>query len=72
VKGEPFFMKRNLRSQNFNNLSLGERDSNMSNFLAYCDGKNDLVDICEIINVDFEEAYAHYVNLLNEGLIRTM
>lgn len=72
VKGEPFFMKRNLRSQNFNNLSLGESDSNMSNFLAYCDGKNDLVDICEIINVDFEEAHEHYVRLLNERLIRTL
>jgi aminopeptidase-like protein len=37
--------------------------------MAYCDGKNDLVDICKIIKIGFEEAYEYFTILKREGLI---
>jgi aminopeptidase-like protein len=70
VKGEPFYKKRKMRLQDFNNRELNVRDSNLSNFMAYCDGKNDLVDICKIIKIGFEEAYEYFTILKQEGLVQ--
>lgn len=70
IKGEPFYKKRKMRLQDFNNRELNVRDSNLSNFISYCDGKNDLVDICKIIKIGFEEAYEYFTILKREGLIK--
>ena len=39
------------------------------NFLAYADGSNDLIDICNIIDVPMEEIYKLVKLLLSAGVI---
>jgi aminopeptidase-like protein len=70
IKGEPFYSRRRLREQTFNNRALSLNDANISNFLAYCDGNNDLIDICNIIQIGFEEACAIFDLLRREKIVK--
>ena len=41
----------------------------MTNFIAYADGKNDLLDICNIINEPIEKISSIVAKLMQNGLI---
>lgn len=44
---------------------------NMMNFVAYCNGKNDLVDICEIIGIYYRDALEYIEDFEKNKLIHT-
>ena len=41
----------------------------MINFITYCDGTNDLIDISNIINVSTDELIGYAEKLLNADLL---
>lgn len=66
---EPQLGKRGL----YPNISLkGSANSvrNMMNFLAYCDGERDLIDISNKINVDVEELMNYLIKFLENDLVK--
>ncbi len=66
--GEPQLGKRGL----YPNISKkGNYDEIIArmNFLAYCDGKNTIFDICQIINLPLKYALAEAEILLKNGLL---
>ena len=67
---EPFFKKRNLRELGFQNTSLKAKDSKLTNFLAFCDGEHDLIDISRKVKIDFYECHELMKILLSEELIQ--
>ena len=54
VLGEPQLSKRNLYPS-ISDKKTWFKVKNLINVIAFCDGKNDLIDICEILNIDYEE-----------------
>ena len=59
IKGEPFLSKRNLYP-NVNDLEGSKIDilsRNIINMLTWCDGKNDLIDIAEKLNLPVWNLY---------------
>ncbi|MFC3886645.1 DUF4910 domain-containing protein [Bacillus songklensis] len=69
--GEPQLGKRGLYPT-LSTKESGRIVRNMMNFLAYADGKNDLVDISNTINVPVKELYSIIDNLYKNGLIVTV
>lgn len=68
VIGEPQLGKRGM----YPNISTKKSISivrNLKNVIAYCDGKNDLIDIANIINVPIWEIYPIINQLLKNNLI---
>jgi aminopeptidase-like protein len=66
--GEPQLGKRGLYPT-LSTKESGRMVRDMMNFLAYADGKNDLVDISNIINVPVKELYPIIDKLYKNGLI---
>jgi aminopeptidase-like protein len=50
-------------------LSTKSLVRDMTNFLTYCDGTNDVIDISQIINVNFEDCIVIAEKLLEEQII---
>lgn len=68
VIGEPQLGKRGM----YPNISTKKSISivrNLKNFIIYCDGKNDLIDIANKIDVPVWELYPIVDKLLNNGII---
>jgi aminopeptidase-like protein len=66
---EPFLSKRGLRPPLLNGTTLEDSAKLMSNILAYADGKNDLVDIANILNCSILKIAPVISILEREGLI---
>ena len=45
----------------------GYRD--IKNFISYCDGENTIMEIADLCNLNFIEAYTHYNKLVEANLI---
>ena len=68
VLGEPQLGKRGLYptvSDKYTWIKV----KNLCNVISMCDGKNDLIDICEFLNITFEECQEIINNLRKGGLI---
>ena len=75
VFGEPFLNKYNLRGSlgghidsKFEKNIYNINTKTLLDILSYMNGRNDLVEICKLINVSFEEA-VKIVNILLENTI---
>jgi len=65
---EPQLGKRGL----YPNLSIKKSTlnvRNMANFISYCDGKNSILEISNLCEIDFEEAYGYYNKMKENGLV---
>ena len=69
VIGEPQLGKRGLYPL-ISTRRSGMIVRNMMNFLAYCDGTNDLVDICNLIGIPYWDALLFFDQLLENGLVK--
>ena len=70
VKCEPFLTKYNL----YPTTSIKQnnhKSTNIINFLAYSDGKNDLIDISKKINISFNKTKSIFNLLAKKELIKT-
>jgi aminopeptidase-like protein len=67
--GEPQLGKRGLYPT-ISTKNSGNEVRNMMNFIAYCDGKHDLFDIQEKIEISIEELFLITEKLENSGLIK--
>ena len=69
---EPKMSKRNLHPKEWHMRHLGNREdlkkrnTDMMNVMVYSDGKNDVIDISEKININFEECF-EYISILSEN-----
>ena len=68
VLGEPQLGKRGLYP------TISDKDTwikvkNLCNVISMCDGQNDLIDICEFLNISFKECHEIIDNLKEGGLI---
>ncbi len=71
VLGEPQLGRRGLYPTiSTKNSSAIVRD--MMNFIAYSDGTNDLVDICNIIGIPFWETEEFLKKLIDDGIIEVL
>ena len=68
--------KRNLHPKEWHMRHLGNREdlkkknTDMMNVMVYSDGKNDIIDISEKININFEDCL-EYVDIIREsGIIK--
>ena len=52
---EPFLTKYNLYPTNSFKKNNKQTNKLLRNFIAYCDGKTNIFDICKKINVSLEE-----------------
>ena len=68
---EPFYSKRLIREQSRENRKLTTYNKKISDFLAYSDGTNDLIDISRIIGTTFDETHKICCELLQAGLVTT-
>ena len=75
---EPKMSKRNLHPKEWHMRHLGDREdlkkrnTDMMNVMVYSDGKNDIIDISEKININFEECF-EYISILSEnGLLKSV
>jgi aminopeptidase-like protein len=68
---EPFYSKRLIREQSRENRKLTTYNKMVSDFLAYSDGTNDLIDISRIIGTTFDETHRIYCEMLQAGLVTT-
>tara|TARA_A100001515_G_scaffold145044_2_gene151529 strand:- start:2222 stop:3532 length:1311 start_codon:yes stop_codon:yes gene_type:complete len=73
---EPMLMKRNLVPKNWHKRRAGKENKksmnflkNMMNIICYCDGEHDLIDISNILKVDFETCDEIIKILLKEKII---
>jgi len=66
--GEPQLGKRGLYP-NVGTRGSGKQAKKMTNFIAYADGTNDLIDISNIIGVPLEDIYPVVDDLCSAGLI---
>lgn len=66
---EPQLGKRGLYPTLSKGIETRNIVKNMMNFLAYCDGENDLIDIANIINVPVWELYDIANDFLEQNLI---
>jgi len=66
---EPQLGKRGLYPTLSKGLETRNIVKNMMNFLAYCDGENDLIDIANMINVPIWELYTIANDFLEHNLI---
>ncbi len=69
VMGEPQLGKRGLYPL-LSTRSSGLVVRNMMNFLAYCDGTNDFVDICNRIGIPYWDALLFFDQLVETGLVK--
>ena len=76
VTCEPKMSKRNLHPKEWHMRHLGNREdlkkknTDMMNVMVYSDGKNDIIDISEKININFEDCL-EYVDIIREsGIIK--
>ena len=73
---EPKMSKRNLHPKEWHMRHLGNREdlkkrnTDMMNVMVYSDGKNDIIDISEKININFEECLEYVDILYNNGILR--
>ena len=72
VLGEPQLSRRNLRPSLGAARVLGSEYKMISDLLAYADGKLDLIDIANIINVYALDLLPVVETLLENGLIRVV
>lgn len=68
---EPQLGKRGLYPT-LSTKESGKQIKNMMNLIAYCDGKNDLIDIAEKIEVPLWELFVIVERLKEEGLLRPL
>ena len=66
--GEPQLGKRNLYP-NLSTLQVTHPAKFRMDFLAYCDGKSSIFDICKILNCDLESLNKEYKLLKNNNLL---
>lgn len=67
-KGEPFLSKHGLRPALSNHETM-KSSRKMMDILAYMDGKNDLVDLCEITKSDITEVIRVFSQLKERHLV---
>ena len=73
VKGEPFLHKYNLKSEISGfNKPLKSETKTILDLIAYCDGKNDLIDISKIIKKDFLLLLKLSKMLVKLGILREL
>ena len=65
---EPQLGKRGLYP-NVSTKDSGYTVYDLSNFISYCDGSNDLIDISNIINVSVDECIKHAIRLKEANLL---
>jgi aminopeptidase-like protein len=78
VKCEPKMSKRGLHPKSWHTRHLGtsqseglkKQVSDMMNTMVYCDGKKDLIELSNKINLTYEECHQHIVRLEENGVIR--
>jgi aminopeptidase-like protein len=68
---EPFYSKRLIREQTKENRRLTVYNKKISDFLAYSDGTNDLIDLSRIIGSSFDETHKLCCEMLKAGLVKT-
>ena len=68
---EPFYSKRLIREQTKENRRLTVYNKKISDFLAYSDGRNDLIDLSRIIGSSFDETHKLCCEMLKAGLVKT-
>ena len=66
---EPMLSKRNLRENKFQNTHLSKTDKLISDVLAYCDGVNDVIDISQIVESDFDSVNEVIQMLKQQNLV---
>ena len=54
VLGEPQLVKRNLYPK-VSDKKTWQKVKNMINVISFCDGENDLIDICETLKIEYSE-----------------
>ena len=66
---EPQLGKRGLYINNKNTVT--REDSNkIRDILAYCDGNHSLIDICKIVEIEFQECNKFISKLLENNIIK--
>ena len=68
VLGEPQLGKRGLYPT-VSDKNTWIKVKNLCNVISMCDGENDLIDICEFLNISFKECHEIIDNLKEGGLI---
>ena len=68
---EPQFGKRGLYCS-VNRKTVNVEGRLLRNLCAYADGTNDLIDICNLINVPMEDAAATAMTLLKKGVLEEL
>jgi len=75
---EPMMSKRNLYPKDWNlrrtskGLKINKyKSKELRSFLYYCDGNHDLVDIANILNIDFDTCLEYSQIYLKEKIIRS-
>jgi aminopeptidase-like protein len=71
VSAEPWLVKRGLARKNKENRFQESNEKLLMDFLAYADGNNSLVDIAQILKVNFREVSAVAQQLLQLELIKS-
>ena len=54
VIGEPQLGRRNLYPK-VSDKKTWQKVKNLINIISFCDGKNDLIDICELLKIQYSE-----------------
>jgi len=67
--GEPWLASRNLRPPLIDGIKLHQRSTNLSNLLAYCDGKADLIDIANVLDLSVLDLSPLAEELVLHGLL---
>lgn len=68
VLGEPQLGKRGLYP-NISEKDTWMKVKNLCNVISMCDGKNDIIDICEFLNISFDECLEIVYRLKKNSLI---
>lgn len=71
VSAEPWLVKRGLARKNKENRFQESNEKLLMDFLAYADGNNSLVDIAQILKVNFREVSTIAQELLQLELIKS-
>ena len=75
---EPKMSKRDLHPKEWlarhlgNGKELKKRNTDLMNIMVYSDGKNDIVDIAEKINIDFQTCLEYTDILCKKGILRCL
>jgi aminopeptidase-like protein len=65
---EPQLGKRGLYPS-VSTKESGKSVRNMMNFISYCDGKNSILDISELCEIPFKEAFAYFEKMRDNSLL---